>query len=168
MIGVKLLNNQLHANKSFDWVDKFVFFTNQYMKYCNTKNIFDEKNMYTEGADIFIKKDVFAKVKQFDEKLFMYFEEPDLVHRLHEFGYKNMFIKECHIIHKEGRSFGESEFTIREKIKSQIYYSHKYKIDYKRKLRYEKIMFRILSLISKSQRKSCLLHIGLLNEYLEK
>ena len=44
------------------------------------------------GALIFIKKDLFYKMKGFDEQFFMYFEETDLQNRLKNKGYKNIIL----------------------------------------------------------------------------
>ncbi len=56
------------------------------------------------GADLFMRKDVFDKLKGFDPDFFMYFEEVELCYRTLHAGYKIVSIPEAEIIHLQGGS----------------------------------------------------------------
>ncbi len=56
------------------------------------------------GACMMIKKSLFDKVGNFDERFFMYFEESDICHRVRSAGYYNMYIPQAKVIHLIGRS----------------------------------------------------------------
>lgn len=56
------------------------------------------------GACLFLRRSVFQKVKGFDERFFMYFEEADLCYRIRKLGYKILYFPEAEITHFVGRS----------------------------------------------------------------
>lgn len=56
------------------------------------------------GADMFIRKAVFDKVKGFDEHFFMYIEDGDLSYRINRMGYEAYNIPTAKIIHLQGVS----------------------------------------------------------------
>lgn len=56
------------------------------------------------GADMFIKKDVFERVKGFDEHFFMYIEDGDLSYRINKIGFEAYNIPTAQIIHLQGVS----------------------------------------------------------------
>lgn len=60
---------------------------------------------YITGADLFISKELFNKVKGFDKRFFMYFEETDLCYTIHQLGYRIINIPQSQIVHLEGKSF---------------------------------------------------------------
>ena len=59
---------------------------------------------YITGADIFILKEIFQKVRGFDERFFLYYEETDLFYRLNRMGYESYILPDVKIIHLEGLS----------------------------------------------------------------
>lgn len=63
---------------------------------------------FISGADLFVPKRVFNKIKGFDPDFFMYYEETELQKRMDEVGLKRYIINVRDIIHLEGGSFGES------------------------------------------------------------
>lgn len=96
---------------------------------------------YVVGALIFIKKDLFYKMKGFDEQFFMYFEETDLQNRLKNKGYKNIILNSPNVIHLEGKSPFISN-------KKRIVYSESmYKYFKKRISKIEYIFFKVITLI---------------------
>ena len=96
---------------------------------------------YVVGALIFIKKDLFYKMKGFDEQFFMYFEETDLQNRLKNKGYKNIILNSPNVIHLEGKSPFISN-------KKRIIYSESmYKYFKKRISKIEYIFFKAITLL---------------------
>jgi len=63
---------------------------------------------FVSGADLFVPRNVFAKIKSFDSDFFMYYEETDLEKRMDAAGLKRFIINVRDIIHLEGGSFGGS------------------------------------------------------------
>ncbi len=63
------------------------------------------------GAYMLIKKDVYEKVKGFDEDYFMYGEDLDLCFRIKKAGYKIFYFPETSIIHYKGESTKKSSIS---------------------------------------------------------
>jgi GT2 family glycosyltransferase len=60
------------------------------------------------GACLFIKRDVFEKVKGFDENYFLYYEDTDLQKRISESGYKIVLLNQKRIKHIGKSSIDDS------------------------------------------------------------
>ena len=56
------------------------------------------------GSFMFVRKELFSKVKGFDERFFMYGEDLDLCWRIHVSGYSVWYHPQTLIIHRKGRS----------------------------------------------------------------
>jgi GT2 family glycosyltransferase len=56
------------------------------------------------GACLMVKKEVLDKTGGFDERFFMYAEDIDLSFRIHQLGYKNVYLADTTIIHFKGQS----------------------------------------------------------------
>ena len=65
------------------------------------------------GACMFIRKDVFNKLKGFDEDYFFFFEETDLCLRLKKNKYNVYFIPDSYVIHLQGKSSEKDIYRIR-------------------------------------------------------
>jgi len=73
----------------------------------NLKYIKEREEKYSEvkevdwvtGAALFIKKSTFDKIKGFNERFFLFYEDIDLCCRLHKAGYKNYYYPRSKIIH---------------------------------------------------------------------
>ena len=91
--------------------------------------------MYITGADLFVRSDAFVAAGCFDERLFMYFEEPDLCNRVEAQGYRIAYFPEIRIVHLEGKSGIESEKSFGFKLDSLAVYCDKNKIDYSATIR---------------------------------
>lgn len=63
------------------------------------------------GAFMLIKKDVYEKVKGFDEDYFMYGEDLDLCFRIKKAGYRIIYFPETSIIHYKGESTKKSSIS---------------------------------------------------------
>lgn len=69
----------------------------------------DEVVDYVAGADMFISKKLYDKIKGFDEDYFMYCEEVDMQLKIHKLGRINHIILGPQIIHFEGASYGKNQ-----------------------------------------------------------
>jgi len=71
-----------------------------------TKSVFANQMEvgWVSGAALSIRKDVFRKVKGFDENFFMYFEDRDLCYRVKDLGYKVMVNNAIKVIHFGGKT----------------------------------------------------------------
>ena len=59
---------------------------------------------WLSGACLAVKKSTFDKIKGFDERYFMYFEDVDMAYRLSKLGYKCIFLPTATVKHKGGQS----------------------------------------------------------------
>lgn len=76
--------------------------------------------IYTDwvvGAFMFIKRDIFEKIKGFDETFFLYYEDVDIQKRIKELGYKIVVLPSISVIHSERSSVRSFEGE-------NIYYFH--------------------------------------------
>lgn len=136
MIGIRLLDENHKINSSFKYDFKYSFLSRQIIKYKNWVGKYDEKTMYIEGADIFIRKEDFIAAGKFDENLFMYYEEADLIRRLRRLRGEHhiRFFKNLHLIHLENGNTPDSVFAVQQEINSCLYFSQKYGLNAKKKL----------------------------------
>ncbi len=59
---------------------------------------------WVSGAALFIQKEIFEKIRGFDENFFMYFEDEDLCRRIRILGYKVLYYPNFIIYHAGGKS----------------------------------------------------------------
>ncbi len=97
-------------------------------------------NIFPWGANIFVRKEDFFAAGMFDEKIFMCYEEPDLIHRLPK-GQVKIFPKR--IIHKAGHTTGDIVERYKLAIESEKYYFSKHGLDY---LKYLKRTLNIIGI----------------------
>ena len=76
---------------------------------------------WVNGAFLFFRTDVFEKVGGFDTRIFLYWEEMDICHRLRKEGYSSVLVPEAKIAHYQGASTGTSKRISEE---SYISYLH--------------------------------------------
>jgi len=90
---------------------------------------FDSKKMFLHGADIIIRKNIFNVVGRFDENIFMYYEESDLMQRIIK-KFPNCKYRLCpdiRMIHLEGHSMSSISLqSMMMNFKSSLYYCKKY------------------------------------------
>lgn len=84
---------------------------------------------WVSGACLLIRKDLFNKLKGFDEQFFMYVEDMDLCFRAKNAGFLTYFYPEAKIIHEEHGS-SNREFAVTNIYKGIIYFSRKHRISY--------------------------------------
>ena len=149
LFGIKLVDKDLKRNMSFYLMEAQGLLDNFLTKISNKLDIYINGKMFIAGADMFIRKELFIEVEGFDEKIFMYNEEPDLTRRIISSGYKTGYFKNKQIIHLEGTSMDNYD-SLERALKSSYYYYSKYRLDYFRKLdadiRVEKVKKFVYSL----------------------
>lgn len=106
LFGIKLINiNDRFAFsfKIFPHLISWITFFLPFNQILNVFNIFDSRFSYTEGADIFVRTEIFKEIGGFDKNFFMYFEEPVLAIKMSRLGCQNAFFKQKKMIHLEGK-----------------------------------------------------------------
>jgi len=74
---------------------------------------------YITGADLMIRKELFASFHGFDPDFFMYHEETELEYRIKKAGYKIISVPHTQIIHLEGKSFQDNLCRVKNMIISR-------------------------------------------------
>lgn len=157
LMGIKLLHEDLKQGFSYYYDYKYSIIKKWSLKLWNKLNYFDADNMYIAGADLFVRKSSFERAGKFDENIFMYYEEPDLIRRIRKAvpGAKIEFEPRLQMIHLEKKSTPSSIFSVEQEMESAIYYGRKYGLDYKKKVRFEcryyKIKLYIYKIISQQK-----------------
>ena len=145
LFGVKLVDINLNRNMSFYTMDSISIISAQIMKICNRLDFFIDGKMFIAGADLFVRRDAFFKSGMFDENIFMYNEEADIIKRIRAMQYKTAYFKEKRIIHLEGIS--ESNMDVVEiSLVSNNYYCNKYGLKFQKKIKYD-IRYQSLKLM---------------------
>jgi GT2 family glycosyltransferase len=78
------------------------------------------------GACVILRREVLEEVGLFDERMFMYFEECDLFHRIRRGGGKIMYIPDAEVVHHAGASIGSPRNAVEYYLNSQEYYLKKH------------------------------------------
>lgn len=78
------------------------------------------------GACMLVRKDVVDKTGGFDERFFMYAEDIDLSFRIHQSGYKNVYLASLTIIHFKGESTTKDSQYVRLFYKAMIQFVEKH------------------------------------------
>lgn len=172
MFGVKMVSRDLTRNTSFYLMSGAGIINSLVAKLCNKLDIYLDKYMYVAGANMFVRKEDFLKCGQFDDKIFMYYEEPDLTNRLHAIGKYTAYFKNKKIIHLEGGTSVGSELAMRRRLDSIIYFNLKYSIDSKhvflRELRLNRLKLFIYKLLGIRGANELSINIRVLAEYLRR
>lgn len=104
-----------------------------------------EATGYISGADIFIRREVFDRLKGFDTSIFLYYEETELFYRMSELGLKSCILPDEKIIHYGGGSGGNLSYQrILMYEKSRLYYFRKH---YSKSYFYLEKVVRLLNLL---------------------
>lgn len=138
MMGCKLLYEDLTPGFSFYYDYQFSVIKKWSIKVFNKINKFNPNTMYISGANMFVRKDLFLSAGMFDEKIFMYYEEPDLTRRIKSLGNWTVhFNSDLKMIHLERKSTPSSLNSTKCEFESAIYYGKKYHLNYRRKISFE-------------------------------
>jgi len=131
LFGVQLLDANRNKTSSFDMNIPFGFWNKMEFKIMTKLGIFDERKMYIQGADLFVRKDLFEVVGRFDEEVFMYGEEPDLCTRIIRMGSHIEFDQTKSIIHLQGACSPQNySLTFKRQISAFKRYCDKYEVDF--------------------------------------
>lgn len=84
IIGIKQLKEKMKNSFSFFFRIEYenIFSKHILNRIYNSLNIFIKNKMYVSGAFFFIRKDIIESIDGFDESIFMFAEEPDLIRRI--------------------------------------------------------------------------------------
>ena len=141
LFGVQLLRKDLKKNVSFFNIDKYGIFVTLKVKICRKINKFQDGKMFIAGADLFVRREAFEQAGRFDENIFMYKEEADLIKRikLYATAKKTEFYENKHIIHLEGGTETDDSDHIITQLKriveTDIYYAEKWGINVEKVLK---------------------------------
>lgn len=164
LFGIKLLNRDGTSNHSFFSMDNYGLIWTILMKFFYKTDIYIDGKMYIAGADLFVRRTVFENVGKFDENIFMYYEEPDLIKRIKKqsinnttayFSYKKM-------IHLEGATENKDIVAQCNKVARSMdtykYYCKKWDISFvkniKKMIQYQKFKRMISGLFRKKEEKA--------------
>ena len=122
----------------------------------NKRDHFIPEKMYTSGANLFVRREAFFAAGMFDENIFMYYEEPDLIRRIRETvpGARNGYFPEVRMIHLERQSTPVGTGSLKRELDSSIYYGKKYGLDVRKKIRFEWSYLRLKRSLGKLMKKS--------------
>ena len=136
----------------------------------NRRDSFDPRTMFTSGADLFVRKDAFFRAGMFDENIFMYFEEMDLIRRIRRAvpGARNEYRPEIRMIHLERQSTPRGTKAFGIEMESAVYYGKKYGLDYEKKIRFEWKYLKLKMRIPKFLKREQIWKLGELKEFMEK
>jgi hypothetical protein len=124
IIGCKLLNADLTAQTSC--IQRFPAILNQVfgvewlrlrwpkLRFWGIRSLFEDSPAPVEvevisGACLMIKREVFEQVGRFSEEYFMYAEDADLCFKVHQAGYKTLYVGQASFIHHGGGSSRRNE-----------------------------------------------------------
>ncbi|MDR2010188.1 MAG: glycosyltransferase family 2 protein [Bacteroidales bacterium] len=99
------------------------------IKVKNKLGKFDDSKHFLSGAFMFFRREAFIKSGKFDEKFFMYFEEPDILKRLQNCGYFTRYRHDLKFLHKIGNRRYLNEMYSKIACESLIYYIKKNQCD---------------------------------------
>ena len=80
---------------------------------------------WVNGAFLFFRSEAFEAIDGFDTRIFLYWEEMDLCHRLKKLGYSTTLVPEAKILHYQGVSIGKSKAINKEAYRSYLYVTRK-------------------------------------------
>lgn len=144
LFGCQLISKKGIDNPSFYMLDRYGIFATVYEKICRKLHKYEDNKMYIAGADLFVRRTTFDEAGRFDENIFMYDEEPDLIKRikLKAKSTETSFFPEKHIVHLEGGTSeidSKTELRMRRRItEADKYYAQKWNMDIKKILKGKK------------------------------
>jgi hypothetical protein len=133
---------------SFNFRHRFGIAKSLMMRFLLRFNIFFPKYMYTSGAAVFIRKDIFIQAGMFDEKIFMYEEELDITTRVNRLGFKNIYFRNLSIVHFEGgSSLNDNGKQFEKKLIAYLYVLSKFNHNIIKELRKEIRLYKLKRLL---------------------
>lgn len=138
LFGVNLIGKNGKKNVSFLYMDKYSVFYNLKTKIFKALNIYKDGKMFICGADLFVRRSSFEQAGKFDENIFMYKEEADLIKRIKllSTAKKTKFFKNKKIIHLEGGTeqggVQQSDSQLERLYETDEYYARKWNFSLKK------------------------------------
>lgn len=156
LFGGKLLQEDLSPGFSFYNDYSSTLWLRSMDKVQNRRDHFIPEKMYTSGANLFIRRNAFFAAGMFDENIFMYYEEMDLIRRIRKAiaGAKNAYFSDIRMIHLERQSTPKGTASLKRELDSSIYYGKKYGLDVMKKIRFEHSYLRLKRNAGRIMRKS--------------
>lgn len=134
-VGYKQITGDLDFS-FFQRPELFTPFLSSYqIRKQNEKNAFDDSKHYLSGALVFFRKKDLEAIGMYDERMFLYYEEPDIARRINEIGKVSVFDpnKKYHHMMEQKEYFNEKLLKIAAD-SLKIYYS-KFNLNLKSHLR---------------------------------
>lgn len=142
LFGVQLVKSNLKRNHSFFIMDQYGVYALIKSKIAFIFNKYHDGKMFISGADLFVRRESFEQAGRFDENIFMYKEEADLIKRIKMYSdaFQTKFYKEKKLIHLEGGTedavgFDRKIAVAKRIMTADMYYCQKYKISFNKVLR---------------------------------
>ncbi len=156
LAGGKLLNADGTPGFSFYYDYSSDLLHRTLDKVQNKRDHFIPEKMYTSGANLFVRREAFFAAGMFDENIFMYYEEPDLIRRIRKTipGARNAYFPEIRMIHLERQSTPVGTGSLKRELDSSIYYGKKYGLDVRKKIRFERSYLKLKQAAGKMLRKN--------------
>ena len=135
LFGVKLISPDMRDNESFFLMDSYGIKASVSHKFHKAFGNYKDNRMFISGADLFVRRQSFEEAGRFDENIFMYKEEPDLIKRikLYTKAKKTAYFKDKKLIHLEGGTEdlgSEKALIMAERLMdTDIYYCKKWNYD---------------------------------------
>lgn len=152
LFGVKLVDNNMKENLSFYFIDRTDLISNILIKIFNKIDYFDKESMFISGANMFTRRQTFKDAGLFDDQIFMYYEESDLIKRIKKAGWSINYFKSKRIIHLEGGTTFDSINSEERRLNSLKLYCKKYNMNFQKEINKERRIYQIKLLISKIMR----------------
>jgi len=135
--GVRLLKPDRSQAISFFWTDSGGILRSVTQHALQALGLFIPGLMCTSGAALFVRTAAFIECGGFDERIFMYNEEPDLSRRLRARGYRWGYLPGRSIVHHEGGTADGALDSMSRRVDSLHIYCSKYGLSYEGRLRAE-------------------------------
>lgn len=82
---------------------------------------------WVSGACLMARKDAFVRVGMFDENIFMYMDEIDLLYRAAKYGYTTLFYPEARFVHSGAASSGSKKQPVLNIYRGLLYFYRKHR-----------------------------------------
>lgn len=129
------------------------FFHSLFMHFYIRRRSYNSRKMYMSGSLMIFDRNSFIEAGQYDENIFMYYEEPDITNRIQRNGKKVKWLKDIMVKHlAHGRKFNQKLTDIN--YESFEYYCKKYGIDASQHYRINKRILQLKIVASKILRDS--------------
>jgi GT2 family glycosyltransferase len=127
-LGLSVINKRRKAPENWSCGKKTtwgsILFRNTINKPWNKK--VPQRVDWSSAAGLIVRKEAFKKIKGFDKKFFMYFEDQDLCLRLKKADFQIIHFPQSKILHLNGQSWHNEKEQKRQYRKSQLYFFKKH------------------------------------------